>query len=888
MKYRSHDHRRVHHCAVLLCTFSFVMSVAYAQTPSLDGEESAFLTLINNFRAQNGAGPLQVSIALENSSAWMSNDMASKNYFGHSDSLGRDPFTRMAAFGYPYAPAGENIAAGYSDAQSTFNQWLTACDADASGNCTYAHRQNMLNQSYVVIGIGRAANSSSTYRYYWTTDFGGYLDATIQPNPVPAPAITSFLASPSTITMGQRATLSWSVSGATSVTLDNGIGDVSRVTTFPVSPTQTTTYTLTASNSGGSVTARALVTVVAVAAPPVINTFAASPAVLTAGQSTTLSWNVTGANTVTINGANVPEVSAMQITPPQTTSYVLSATNNAGTATAQTVVTVNASVIPQPPTTPTLISALANGASEVDLSWTASTGSIGVAGYQVIRNGTAVASVHASSLGYAHTTVSPNTSYSYAIKAYDPAGNTSAASNSIQATTPAPPAVLTCPGPAIGAFTGCYYNNTDLTGNPVLVRTDNQINFAWGSSSPSGAITPMNFSVRWQGIFNFNAGTYLFNGTFSDGMRFYIDGNPVRFAWRDQPANLYLMSQTLSQGNHLITVEYYEDSGTATAILSWPSSNPTPNPGSAPAINTFTATPSIVSLGQSATLSWNVSGATTISLDNGVGNVSSAGSRIVAPGQTTTFTLTASNNGGTATAQVVVTVNAPPGTPPPGAPTLLSAVAKGATEVDLAWGPGVPGAGVAGYQILRNGSAVGSVSGSSVVYADTSVGPNTTYTYAIKAYDAAGDYSGPSNSIQATTPPAPSMTTCPGPAMGAFTGCYFNGTDLSGNPVLVRTDNQINFAWGSGSPSSAVTPMNFSARWQGIFTFDQGNYAFMETMSDGMRFYVDGNPVRFAWRDQGANTYMNQLTLSQGNHLITIEYYEHTGTATAALSWQKN
>ena len=142
---------RLNLSSLLLLLLSSTAARATAQT--LDSEQSAFLTLINNYRAQNGAGPLQISVSLQNSSQWMSTDMATKNYFSHTDSLGRDPFTRMAAFGYPYSPAGENIAAGNSDAQNTFNQWQTACDPDASGKCTYAHRQNMLNPSFVVIGI---------------------------------------------------------------------------------------------------------------------------------------------------------------------------------------------------------------------------------------------------------------------------------------------------------------------------------------------------------------------------------------------------------------------------------------------------------------------------------------------------------------------------------------------------------------------------------------------------------------------------------------------------------------------------------------------------------------------------------------------------------------
>ena len=78
---------------------------ARAQSTSLDSEQSAFLTLINNYRARNGVGPLQISLALQQSSQWMSSDMATKNYFSHTDSLGCNPFQQMAAFGYSYTPA---------------------------------------------------------------------------------------------------------------------------------------------------------------------------------------------------------------------------------------------------------------------------------------------------------------------------------------------------------------------------------------------------------------------------------------------------------------------------------------------------------------------------------------------------------------------------------------------------------------------------------------------------------------------------------------------------------------------------------------------------------------------------------------------------------------
>ncbi|HZS07245.1 MAG TPA: CAP domain-containing protein [Blastocatellia bacterium] len=160
-------------CLLILSLSLFTNASAQSQ-PTLDSEEQQFLTLINNYRAQNGLGPLQVSATLTNASKWFSQDMAAKNYFpsNHVDSLGRDPFVRMAAFGYNYQTAkGENIAAGNATAAATFDQWK-----NSSG-----HNANMLSGSYKAIGIGRAYDANSTYRWYWTTDFGGYVDQPVTP-----------------------------------------------------------------------------------------------------------------------------------------------------------------------------------------------------------------------------------------------------------------------------------------------------------------------------------------------------------------------------------------------------------------------------------------------------------------------------------------------------------------------------------------------------------------------------------------------------------------------------------------------------------------------------------------------------------------------------------
>jgi hypothetical protein len=76
-----------------------------------------------------------------------------------------------------------------------------------------------------------------------------------------APVINSFTANPSYIQPGQGIVLTWTVTNATSVTLSPGIGSVPSSGSYNLSPGYTTTYTLSASNSGGNVSASTTVTV---------------------------------------------------------------------------------------------------------------------------------------------------------------------------------------------------------------------------------------------------------------------------------------------------------------------------------------------------------------------------------------------------------------------------------------------------------------------------------------------------------------------------------------------------------------------------------------------------------------------------------------------------
>jgi peptidoglycan-associated lipoprotein len=83
------------------------------------------------------------------------------------------------------------------------------------------------------------------------------VDAPISARPV----IASFSAEPTTIERGQSSTLSWSINGATDMSIDNGVGAVQSRGQRSVSPANTTTYTLTANGPGGSDTRSVTVSV---------------------------------------------------------------------------------------------------------------------------------------------------------------------------------------------------------------------------------------------------------------------------------------------------------------------------------------------------------------------------------------------------------------------------------------------------------------------------------------------------------------------------------------------------------------------------------------------------------------------------------------------------
>lgn len=117
---------------------------------------------------------------------------------------------------------------------------------------------------------------------------------------------------------------------------------------------------------------------------------------------------------------------------------------------------------------------------------------------------------------------------------------------------------------------------------------------------------------------------------------------------------------------------------------------------------------------------------------------------------------------------------------------------------------------------------------------------------------------------------------------------FFNSTDLSGTAVFTRTDAQINFNFGTGSPDATVNPDNFSARWTGTQQFAAATYRFTLRYDDGARLIIDGTTIIDDFNNNGSErTSTADVILTEGNHTITVEYVEFSGNAVIQLFWEQ-
>ncbi|HEX6386990.1 MAG TPA: PA14 domain-containing protein [Anaerolineae bacterium] len=114
-----------------------------------------------------------------------------------------------------------------------------------------------------------------------------------------------------------------------------------------------------------------------------------------------------------------------------------------------------------------------------------------------------------------------------------------------------------------------YWNNIALSGDPALIRTESNLDHVWGTGSPAPGIGPDRFSARWTAFAFFDAGTYRFFLTSDDGARLWVEDEWIIEDFEIQPATTNTAVKTLTEGEHAIVVEYFENTGEALIQLDW-------------------------------------------------------------------------------------------------------------------------------------------------------------------------------------------------------------------------------------------------------------------------------------------------------------------------------
>jgi fibronectin type 3 domain-containing protein len=417
-----------------------------------------------------------------------------------------------------------------------------------------------------------------------------------------------------------------------------------------------------------------------------------------------------------------------------------------------------------PPTVPTGLAANANGGHEIDLSWSASSSPIGVAGYDISREGTKIATVSGMTLSYADTGLADATSYRYTVDAFDAEGNTSGQSGSVSATTAdvTPPSIPT--GPTAKAVGG------------------HEIDLSWNGSTDNVGVTGYTI-YRGGSVLTTVVGTSYADKSVSDATMY-----------------TYTVDAFDAAGNHS------DQSASASATTPDVTSPTTPTGLSA------TAT------GTEADLSWTAStdNVAVTGYDiyrNGtkiatIGSTTSYADTTTVQGHTYSYTVDAFDAVGNHSAQSApATVNSPD-TIPPSVPGNVKATLAGNTlQVNLSWNASTDNLGVTGYTIYRNGTKVTTVGPSTLTYTDSAVAGNTTYSYTVDAFDAAGNHSAPSAAAQLTTPgqimnPLGGVLTS-GPSAASWasnqTYVFVRGTD---NGLWYKTWNGS--SWGNWTPLGGV------------------------------------------------------------------------------------
>jgi chitodextrinase len=370
-----------------------------------------------------------------------------------------------------------------------------------------------------------------------------------------------------------------------------------------------------------------------------------------------------------------------------------------------------------PPSAPANVSAVPLAGFVARVAWSAATDNVGVAGYTVYRDGTQIAKVDASTLAFLDTAVDPASSHSYSVAATDTAGNVS------QRSAPAP---ITMPPVSLFAD---GFESGDLS--------------AWTASSGVVTQQAQAYTGAWAAAATSSAGTpaWLDRSLAAPQVEVYTR---VRFLIRSLATTTNLLKLRTASGGSVLSV--YLSSADQLGVRNEVAATSTTSSTKASVGAWHTVVVHLVVNGTASQVETWLDGTQIGSL-----------SKVDAYGTTGIGTLEV---GDTATGHTfdvayddaAVDLNRGTERTPPSAPAGLAATSRSGSEVDLAWQAAADNVGVAGYTILRNGARIATVGAATLAFADTTVASRTTYTYALQAFDGAGNVSPATPGATVTTP----------------------------------------------------------------------------------------------------------------------------------------
>lgn len=423
------------------------------------------------------------------------------------------------------------------------------------------------------------------------------------------------------------------------------------------------------------------------------------------------------------------------------------------------------------PSVPSGLKALVLSGNEIDLYWVPSSDNVGVAGYQVFRstdnvNFTQIATTTTAS--FANTGLVTIQAWYYYVKAYDVAGNVSGPSTVAFAvndlTAPSAPASITAFSVSSGinvTWTASTDNSGFINGYQVFRSKDN-VTFILAGITGGNTLGLSDTGLAATTSYYYNVKAYDLAGNLSSASP---TAGPVSYSDTIAPsAPSGLAASTVTVTSVTLTwTASTDNSGVIASYQVWRS------------VGTSTTYAQVGTVpGNTIPLSYTDSG--------------------LLPLTTYNYYLKAVDpSGNISSASVTLSVATPADTTPPSMPANLSGTAVSETQINLSWSPSTDNVGVLGYQVTRStaGSTFTFTTTGTAVF-DPGLTAWTTYGYAVRAYDASGNYSAYSNQI--------SMKTLDQTAPVWPVGSIVTATTAAGTVGA----SQINLTWSQATDNAVV------------------------------------------------------------------------------------